>query len=63
MATKKHNHHPGRLKGVPWLVCRHCGLVYLRNALTQWCIDRGCDYSDDPGYRTAIRNLTGGNTQ
>jgi len=36
-------HAPVRLKGrLTWLVCRHCGLVWLRNPRTQAAIRRPC---------------------
>lgn len=37
--------------------CTGCGLVLLRNALTEWCVKRGCDYADDRGYQQALANL------
>lgn len=33
--------------------CSKCGLVYLNNDFTRWCIKRGCNYSDDPIYAQA----------
>ena len=33
-------------KAIPWLVCRYCGLVYLKNAPTQWAIRKGCNWRD-----------------
>lgn len=38
-------------------VCSLCGLVRLKNTLTEWCIAKGCDYEDAPGYREALRTL------
>ena len=36
-------HETKRIKGLPWLVCRYCGLVYLRNDLTRRAISAGCE--------------------
>lgn len=42
-------HSPATIKGIPWLVCKNCGLVYLRNRFTAWSIKQGCnsDYHRD----------------
>jgi len=42
-------HTPIKLKGTPWLYCRFCGLLYLNNAITRWCVRMGCncDYHKD----------------
>jgi len=34
-------HSPVKLKRLSWLVCRYCGLVYLRNELTKQAIKKG----------------------
>lgn len=49
----------GKLRGVPWPYCVGCGLIRLHNALTDWCVRHGCNYSDHPGYAAAIRSLAG----
>lgn len=36
-------HHPRKLGRLSWLVCRFCGLVYLRNAVTEAAIRKGCE--------------------
>jgi hypothetical protein len=38
-------------------LCKRCGLVLLRNPLTAWCDDKGCHFSDHPGYRAAVARL------
>jgi len=42
-------HSAQPLKGTPWLYCRYCGLLYLNNLITKWCIKMGCnaDYHRD----------------
>ena len=42
ISYKYERHSPIILKGTPWLYCRHCGLLYLNNAITRWCIRMGC---------------------
>lgn len=40
----KHEPHvPSKLKCIPWLVCRCCGLVYLNNEATRKAIKKGCE--------------------
>lgn len=43
-------------KSFPWLYCKHCGLVSLRNELTEWCRRMGCNASDHPEYFSRCRN-------
>lgn len=59
MAKAKHSFKPR--KSIPWLVCSGCGLVRLRNAFTDWCVARGCDYDEHEGFAAARRRLTGKN--
>jgi hypothetical protein len=47
-------HNLKRMKRFPWLVCAKCGLVSLRNSITEWSIRFGCNASDHPGYRAAL---------
>ena len=53
-------HQPTKRRGIPWLVCRACGLVFLHNALTRWCIRRGCNHEDHPEWRTLRHNVEPG---
>lgn len=39
-------------------VCKGCGLVFSNNLATQWCIKKGCDYKEDPNYKSAMKRLT-----
>lgn len=55
-------HEPVRIKSLPWLVCRKCGLVYLKNDFTFWCMKKGCNNEDHEDYnkereRSNIRNF------
>ena len=46
-------------KRTPWLLwCRICGLVRLKNEITDWCAAHGCWHDEHPGYRQALRRLT-----
>ena len=40
-------------------VCINCGLLRLRNLLTDWCVARGCDFAEHPGFAEACRTLPG----
>lgn len=51
-----HNAKP--LKGVPWLCCKKCGLLYLHNPITDWCIRMGCNSDDHPSYKNTLKRLT-----
>lgn len=46
------------LKGVGKNYCSGCGLVALNNKITQWCIKKGCNFSDSPYYKPALKRLT-----
>jgi hypothetical protein len=47
-------HSPTKLKNTPWLYCKYCGLVYLRNPITNWCIKMGCNYRYHKDYQTML---------
>jgi hypothetical protein len=46
-ALRLRPHNPHKLGNIPWLVCRLCGLVYLRNAATKAAIKLGCWMYED----------------
>jgi hypothetical protein len=56
-AFKYQPHHPGRYQFITRSVCLGCGLIYLQNPLTTWCIQRGCNYEDDPKYKSKVKEL------
>lgn len=37
--------------------CSRCGLVRLRNPLTDWCIAKGCYHEDHPQYKAKTKQL------
>jgi hypothetical protein len=43
-------HEPVKLKRWPWMICAGCGLLYLSNAFTSFCISKGCNHRDHPEY-------------
>lgn len=45
------------LKGVGKNYCSGCGLVALNNKITQWCIKKGCNFSDSPYYKPFDNDL------
>lgn len=46
------------MNGIGKQVCKCCGLVALRNKATDWCIDKGCNFSDHNQYTLAMKRLT-----
>jgi hypothetical protein len=42
-------------KKLAWLRCKNCGLLTLRNELTEWCIRMGCNAHDHPEYAARCR--------
>jgi len=59
MSYTYEGHAPKKKKGMPWLVCQHCGLVYLKNEFTAWAIRMGCNANDHSGYAAARQKFTG----
>ncbi len=52
-------HRPKKLsKTLPWLYCPKCGLLYLRNPITRWCIKMGCDHEYHNQYKFMLKKLT-----
>ena len=51
-------HKTRKLKGSPWLYCTYCGLLYLKNPLTKWCIKMGCNNSYHKQYKYMLKKLT-----
>ncbi len=49
-------HKPMKLtKRIPYLVCQHCGLVFIRNKVTSWCIKTGCNHSLHKDYKNNFK--------
>lgn len=43
---------------VSWPYCSYCGLVYLKNDFTAWCVKMGCNYKDHPQYKAKRYQFT-----
>ena len=56
---KAEPHNFKKPKRLPWLVCQHCGLVRLNNRLTEWAVQKGCNFNDHPDRQSAIIKFTG----
>lgn len=44
--AKYEPHIPVKIKQIPWLVCRVCGLIYLKNEPTKQAIKKGHEADD-----------------
>ena len=53
---KMEPHQFATVKKIPWLRCKSCGLLTLRNKFTQWCVKMGCNASDHPSYESHRRD-------
>lgn len=56
---KVHPHRWGIVKGISYSVCMTCGLVKLRNPLTQKAIQYGCDHKEHPQYIKYLNKIKG----
>lgn len=41
-----------KYKVLPWPICVHCGLIYLKNDFTDWAVKHGCTNTEHPSYQT-----------
>ena len=57
-AFKQEPHSFQPVKRLPYPVCAGCGLVRLKNPLTEWCVRHGCGHTEHPGYKQAVVSLT-----
>jgi hypothetical protein len=55
---KGHSFTP--LKGVGKSYCKNCGLIALNNRISEWCVDKGCDFHNHIGYKSALAKYAGG---
>lgn len=53
---KGHTFKP--MKDIGKQVCSCCGLMALRNEISQWCIKKGCNYSDNPHYKKTLKRMS-----
>lgn len=52
------SHSTLNLKGTPYVYCRYCGLVFLKNELTRWCIRMGCNNKYHPLFKQMVHKFT-----
>lgn len=57
-AYKYEKHHFYLDKNAGKQVCADCGLVALRNAASDWCVEHGCNYKDHVSYSKRMKQLT-----
>lgn len=57
--TYKFEPHKPRIltKRMRILVCQYCGLVYLKNNITKWCIKKGCMHGIHRDYKRQLRKV------
>jgi len=55
---KFESHSSIKLKNAPWRYCKYCGLLYLNNAITRWCINMGCNNEYHKDYKKMIKKLS-----
>lgn len=61
MAEEKYklvSHRWSPLRGVGKQYCTSCGLVRLNNAISDWCVGRGCEYDLHSQYTSKVKQLT-----
>jgi hypothetical protein len=51
-------HAPVPLKGTHWVYCKYCGLVYLKNKMTRWCIKMGCNSDYHPQFKQVLERMS-----
>jgi hypothetical protein len=52
------SHTTIKVKNIPWSFCKYCGLIFLNNPATKWCIKMGCNNRYHPQYKQTIKKLT-----
>lgn len=53
------SHNWIKIKSLPWPICSGCGLLKLRNKLTDMAVSCGCDHEDHPRYQKLLRKIKG----
>lgn len=54
ISYKYERHSPIILKGSSLLYCKYCGLLYLNNSITRWCIRVGCLHEYHRDFRKIL---------
>jgi hypothetical protein len=47
------HHSFTKMRSLPFMVCRKCGLIRLHNFFTEWAVKHGCNSDDHPQYQWA----------
>lgn len=55
---KFEKHSPVKSKSFPWMYCKYCGLVYLKNRFTKWAIKTGCLNEYHIDYKRMRKHFT-----
>jgi hypothetical protein len=55
VSFKVEPHSFRQVKRLQWPICANCGLVKLKNDFSDFCVKYGCNHSDHPGYKSAMR--------
>lgn len=50
---KYEKHEPVKRRWAPWVMCKWCGLIYLNNDFTRWCVKMGCNNAAHPDHKKA----------
>jgi len=58
VAYSKEAHCPVKMKNTPWLYCKYCGLLFLKNKATIWCVRMGCNYEYHNQYKAMMRRFS-----
>jgi hypothetical protein len=52
-------HSGAILRGTGRMRCRYCGLVYLNNVISKWCVKMGCNAALHPGHDRKLAESCG----
>lgn len=53
--TEPHHFIPcGKKTRIPNQYCINCGLIYLKNELTEWAVRQGCNYKEHVSYKNKL---------
>ena len=58
MSYKYESHSPVKYKQLSWMVCANCGLIYIRNEITQWALKKGCNHTEHPEYGGMLKKCS-----
>ena len=50
--------HSFTSKAYHWWMCSKCGLLRLKNGLTEWSVEKGCKADLHPAFKSVVRMYT-----